>query len=51
MVDEFDVEKDLAADGVVSVPDLAEVDERVNSCEEGAIEPATTLGDELRDSI
>ena len=43
MVDEFDVEKDLASDGVVSMPDLPEVYEGVNCCEECAIQPATTL--------
>lgn len=47
MVDEFYVQEDLACDGVVGVPDLFEVDEGVDGGEEGSVEPATALGDEL----
>ena len=51
MVDEFDVEKNLAANSVVGTPDLAEVDERVDSSEEGAVEPTTALGYEFGNGI
>lgn len=47
LVDEFDVEEDLASDRVVGGPDLFEVYEGVDGGEEGAVEPATTLRDEL----
>lgn len=47
MVDEFDVKEDLAGDGVVGGPDLFEVYKGVDGGEEGAVEPATTLRDEL----
>ena len=36
---------------VVGGPDLAEVEEGIDSGEEGTIEPTTTLRDELGDSI
>ena len=51
LVDEFNVEEYLPADGVISMPDLAEVDERVDGCEEGAVEPPSSLRDELGDGI
>lgn len=51
LVDELDVEEDLAPDGVVSRPDLLEVEERVDGCEEGTVEPTSTLGDELRHRV
>lgn len=37
LVDEFDVQEDLAGDGVVGAPDLAEVCERVDGGEEGTV--------------
>jgi hypothetical protein len=36
---------------MIGVPDLSEMDERVNSSEKGAVEPTTTLGDEFRDGV
>jgi hypothetical protein len=51
LVDEFDVQEDLACSGVVGRPDLAEVDERVDGGEEGAVEPAAALGDKFGNSI
>jgi len=47
LVDEFDVQEDLAGDGVVGAPDLPEVGERVDGGEEGAVEPAASLRDEF----
>ena len=43
LVDEFDVKEDLACDGVICRPYLAEMDERVYSGKESTIEPASTL--------
>ena len=51
LVDEFNVEENLAAHGVVGAPDLAEVDEGVDGGEEGTVEPAAPLGYEFRDGI
>ena len=43
LIHEFDVEEDLATDCVVCMPDLTEVDEGVDGCEEGTIEPTSAL--------
>jgi len=51
LVNEFDMEEDFPAYGVIGVPDLTEVDEGVDGGEEGTVEPATTLRYEFRDSI
>ncbi len=51
LVDEFDVQEHLARDGVVGEPDLLEVDKRVDGGEEGAVEPAAALRDELGDGV
>lgn len=51
MVDEFDVKEDLAANSVIGMPDLSKVDERVDCCEEGTVQPSSTLRDELRNRI
>lgn len=51
LVEEFDVKQGFAQEGVVGFPDLSKVHERVDGREEGAVEPATTLGDELRDGV
>jgi hypothetical protein len=51
LVDEFDVRQDLANYGVVGLPDLAEVNQRVDGFEEGTVEPAAALRDELGGSI
>lgn len=48
MVYEFDVQENFAADCVICSPDLAEVDEGVDGSEEGAVEPSSSLRDELR---
>ena len=51
LVNEFDVEEDLAGNGVVRGPDLAEMDEGIDGSEESAIEPAPALRDEFGDGI
>ena len=51
LIDEFDVQQDLASHGVVGLPDLTEVNQRVDGCKEGAVEPAAALRDKFRDSI
>lgn len=51
LVDELDVEEDLAAHGMVGVPDLAEMHEGVDGGKEGPIEPSPALGDEFGDGI
>lgn len=51
LVDEFDVEEDLAGEGVVGGPDLLEVDEGVDGSEKGTVQPTTSLRDELRNSV
>jgi hypothetical protein len=51
LVDEFDVEEDLAPDGVVGRPDLLEMKQRVYGSEESTVEPTSTLGDELGNGI
>ena len=43
LVEEFYVQKDFSADGVVCRPDLAVMDEGIDSCKEGTIEPSSTL--------
>jgi len=43
LVHEFNVEKDLACNGVVCVPDLLEMNQRINGSEESSIEPTATL--------
>jgi hypothetical protein len=45
------VQQYFAPNGVVSRPDLLEVEQGVDSSEEGSIEPSATLGDEFRYSI
>ena len=47
LVDEFDMEEGFAPDGVVGGPDLLEVEERVDGCEEGSVQPTAALGDEF----
>ena len=51
LIEEFDVEQDFAREGVVSLPDLLEVDQGVDGGEEGSIEPTTALGDEFRNCV
>jgi hypothetical protein len=51
LVDEFNVEEDLAANGMICVPDLSEVDERVDCGKEGTVQPSPTLGNEFGNSI
>lgn len=51
LVEELDVEQDLAGDGVVGVPDLLEVDQRVDGGEEGSVQPSSALRDELGDGV
>lgn len=51
MVDEFDMEENFSGDGVVCLPDLSEMDKRVNSGEEGSIKPSSTLRDKLGNGI
>jgi hypothetical protein len=43
LVHKFDVQQELAPDGVVGPPDLFEVQERVDGREKGTVQPATTL--------
>jgi hypothetical protein len=43
LVDEFDVEEDLASDGVVGFPDLPEMDEGIDGSKEGSVKPAPAL--------
>src|SRR5690242_4898306 len=45
------MKKYLPGNGMVSVPDLLEVHERVHCSKEGAVEPSTTLGDKFRNRI
>lgn len=45
------MKEDLPGKGMVSVPDLLEVHERIHCSKEGAIEPSTTLGDEFRNGV
>lgn len=47
LVDKFDVQKDLPADSVIRPPNLFEMHERVDSCEEGSVKPSPTLRYEL----
>jgi hypothetical protein len=51
LVDKFDVEQDFSHDCMIRFPDLSEMDERVHGREEGAIEPASSLGYELRNCV
>jgi hypothetical protein len=51
LVEEFDVKEDLAADAMICMPDLSEVDERVDCREEGTVQPSPTLGNEFRNGI
>jgi hypothetical protein len=51
LVNEFDMEEDLAGKGVVRGPDLAEMDEGIDGSEESAIEPAPALRDEFWDGV
>ena len=41
------MEEDFAGESVVGCPDLPEVDERVDGCEEGSIQPSPALRYEL----
>ena len=43
LVNEFDVKEDLACDGVIRRPYLAEMDERVYRGKESTIEPTSAL--------
>ncbi len=45
------MQQGLAGDGVVRLPDLLEVDQGVDSSEEGTVEPAAALRDELGHGI
>ena len=47
LIEEFDVEENLAGNGMISLPDLFIMDQRVNSGEEGAVQPSSTLRDEF----
>ncbi len=51
LIDEFDVEEDLAAYGVICLPNLFEMNKRIDSCEEGSIKPSPTLRYEFRNGI
>jgi hypothetical protein len=51
LVNEFDVEEDLACQCVIRGPDLAEMDEGIDGREESAIEPAPALRDEFWDCV
>lgn len=51
LIDEFDVKEDLAAHGMIGLPDLFEVHKRVDSGKEGTVQPSPTLGDEFRNRI
>lgn len=51
LIDELDMQEDLAAECVISTPDLPEVDKRVDSCEESSVQPSSSLRDKFRDSV
>ena len=51
LVDEFNVEEDLAPDGVVRRPYLLEMEKRIDRSEEGTVQPTSTLGDELGNRV
>lgn len=51
LVDEFNVQENLASDGVVGRQNLSELDERVNGRKKGTVEPSSTLGNKFRDGI
>lgn len=51
LIDEFDMKEDLPAYRVIRPPDLFEMDERVDSCEESSVEPSSTLGNEFGNGI
>jgi hypothetical protein len=51
LVEEFYVQKDFAANGVVCCPDLAVMDKGIDGCKEGTIEPSSTLRDEFGDGV
>ena len=51
MINEFNVKKYFAANGMIGMPDLSEVDERVDCGEESTIKPSPTLRDKFRNRI
>lgn len=51
LIQEFNMKKDLARDGMVRLPNLPEVHQRVDGGEKGTIQPTTTLGDKLWNRI
>lgn len=51
LVDEFDMQKDLSHGRVAGLPDLLEMEKRVDGSEEGTVEPTTTLRDEFGDRV
>jgi hypothetical protein len=51
LIQEFDMQQDLPSDGMVGMPDLSEVDQRVDGSEEGTVQPASPLRDELGNGI
>jgi hypothetical protein len=51
LIEEFYVQKDFAANGMVCCPDLAVMDKGIDGCKEGTIEPSSTLRDEFGDGV
>jgi hypothetical protein len=51
LVEEFYVQKDFAANGMVCCPDLAVMDKGIDGCKEGTIEPSSTLRNEFGDGV
>ena len=43
LVDELDVQEQLACNRMIGLPDLCEMEKRVDGSEEGTVQPATTL--------
>ena len=51
LIYKLDVKKHLSCDGVVCLPDLFEVYQRIDSCKKCSIEPSSPLRDEFWNSI
>lgn len=51
LVDKLDMQQDFPSNRMVCLPDLTEMDQRIDSGEKCTIEPSSTLRDELWYSI
>lgn len=51
LVDKFDVKQNLSEWRMTCLPDLFEMQQRIDSCKEGTIQPSSALRNELGNSI